>query len=328
MIGRLPLPPHPTLWADNGCGDQCPCGFQRTSVQCPPIARADTVSGSDADLGATLAEIGGLDLSRTRLRPQGRLDLPDALLQVDGSAACRGVHRSHVAVTFGVLRNKVGPRSRRSRPLTEVLNVPASTAAGVLLFANDIDLEDLWTRRREWAARLAELEPAFVVLPDFSLWAGDHALATRYNLVRSVRFVDLLQNRGLAVVPHFYWATYRDMSDIASWIDTNRPEVIATDMQCQPRPGRSFLLELAWLRQNVAHTPRLLVAGMDAGRGLERVRSVWPHVTVTRNYVPEVATHVDVSDGPGGRPIRGSSDDPPAVLLARRFARVEDAMRS
>lgn len=327
MIGRLPPPPHPTLWADNGCGDPCPCGFQRTAAQCPPMTRADTISGSDADFGAVLAEVGGLDLSRTRLRPQGRLDLPGALLQVDGSSACRGVHRSHVAVTFGVLRNKVGLQSRRRRPLTDVLKVPASTAAGVLLFANDIDLEDLWTRRRPWANRLAELEPAFVVLPDFSLWAGDHALTTRYNLVRSLRFVDLLQDRGITVIPHFYWATARDMTDIASWIDTNLPEAIAIDMQCKPRPDRAFLLELAWLRQNVVCPPRLLVAGMDAGRGLERVRSVWANLTVTRNFVPEVAKHVDVWDGPSGRSIRGSSDDPPAVLLARRFTRLEAAMR-
>jgi hypothetical protein len=101
------------------------------------------------------------------------------------------------------------------------------------------------------------------------------------------------------------------MSDIASWIDTNRPEVIAINMQCKPRPDRAFLRELAWLRQNVVHPPRLLVAAMDAGRGLERVRSVWPDLAVTRNFVPEVAKHVDVLDGPGGRPIRGSSDDPP-----------------
>jgi len=328
VIGRLPPDPHPTLWADNTCGDPCPCGFQRTAAQCPQAAQPDTLSGSDGDLGAALAEVGGLDLSRTILRSQPKLHLPDALLQVDGSAVCRGVHRSHVAVTLAVLRNKVGLRSRRRRPLTGVLNIPASTAAGILLFANDIALEDLWTHRGPWAGRLAELEPAFVVLPDFSLWAGDHALATRYNLVRSLRFVDLLQDRGLAVIPHFYWATAPDLVDIASWIDTNQPEIIAIDLQCKPRPDRSFLLELAWLRQHLVRPPRLLVAGMDAGRGLDRVRSVWPDLTVTRNYVPEVAKHVEVRNGPDGAPIRGTSDDSPPLLLARRIARLEAAMRS
>ena len=90
-----------------------------------------------------------------------------------------------------------------------------------------------------------------------------------------------------------------------------------------PGPSAAFLLELEWLRQRLTCPPDLLVAGLDAGRGLRSIASVWPTVSVTRNYVPEVAKHVDRIDLAGGVSVRGQSDDPPAVLLERRIARAE-----
>jgi hypothetical protein len=232
-----------------------------------------------------------------------------------------------VAITFGVLRNKIGLRARNPRLLTEVLHVPAETRAGVLLFANDPALEELWQHRRRWVARFELLDPAFVVAPDFSVWAGDHALAARYNLVRSVRFIELLQDHGIPTVPHFYWSTPKDLEDVAVWIADNRPEIIAIDMQCMVRPTIAFLRELAWLRTNLSEPPKLLVAGLDAGLGVESIASVWPTISITRNYVPEAAKHVDRRDLLDGRSVRERSDDPPSILLERRLARAESKVR-
>ena len=328
MSGRLPLEPNRTLFSfADGCPDPCYCGYRGTEAECSPDAPADSLSGASADVGAALAEVRGLELGLTCLRPQGRVRLPPVLAQVDGSAACRGVHPPVVAVTFGVLKNRIGLRPRSPRLLTDILHVPPATRAGVLLFANDRTLEDLWRHRREWADRLALLRPAFVVAPDFSLWAGDHALATRYNLVRSVRFIELLQDRGLPTIPHLYWSTPRDLEDIAAWIAANAPETIAIDMQCMARPTNEFLLELEWLRDRVSRPPALLVAGIDAGSNMDSILNVWPTVSMTRNYVPEVAKHVDLRDLADGRSVRERSDDPPPVLLKRRLARAEASAR-
>lgn len=328
MSGRLPLEPNRTLFSfAGGCPDPCYCGYRGTAAECPPDAPADSISGASVDVGAALAEVRGLELGRTRLRPQERIHLPPVLAQVDGSAACRGVHPPVVAVTFGVLKNKIGLKPRSPRLLNDILHVPPTTRAGVLLFANDSTLEDLWRDRRAWVDRLALLLPAFVVAPDFSVWADDHALATRYNLVRSVRFIELLQDRGLPTIPHFYWSTPRDLEAIAAWIDANAPEAIAIDMQCMPRPPIDFLLELEWLRDHVSRPPTLLVAGIDAGSNMDTIRGVWPTVSMTRNYVPEIAKHVDLRDLADGRSVRERSDDPPPVLLERRLARAEASAR-
>lgn len=328
MSGRVPVDPDRTLFSfAGGCPEPCYCGYRGTRAECPPDPPADSLSGSSADVGAALAEVRGLDLGLTRLRPQASVLLPPVLAQVDGSAACRGVHPPVVAVTFGVLRNKIGRTQRSPRRLNDILHVPPATRAGVLLFANDPTLEDLWRDRRAWVDRLALLEPAFVVAPDFSVWAGDHALASRYNLVRSVRFIELLQDRGLASVPHFYWSTRLDLEAVAAWIAANAPEAIAIDMQCMPRPTDAFLSELEWLLDQLPQPPDLLVAGIDAGANMDRIRRVWPAVSMTRNYVPEVAKHVDLRDLADGRSVRERSDDPPPVLLERRLARAEARAR-
>jgi Domain of unknown function (DUF4417) len=207
-----------------------------------------------------------------------------------------------------------------------VLHLPRETRAGVLLFANDRLLEGLWRNRREWAKRLAQLDPAFVVTPDFSLWAGDHALGTRYNLVRSVRFIELLQDRGLATIPHFYWSTPQDLADIAAWIDANQPEAVAIDMQCMPTPSEAFQDDLAWLREQLPKPPTLLVAGIDAGPRLDKLKAIWPELSMTRNYVPEIAKHVELRDLEDGTRVRERSDDAPSILLERRLERAEVLM--
>ena len=328
MTGALPAEPGRVLFSFAPCPDPCYCGYLGTEIECPPNPSVDTLSGASNDIGAALAEVRGLDLKATVLRPQARISLPRVLLQVDGSQACRGVHRPTVAIAFGQLKGKVGLRARKPRLLTEMLHLPSWSRVGVMLFANDHILEELWRDRREWAQRLAQLGLAFVVAPDFSVWAGDQALATRYNLVRSVRFVELLQDRGIPTVPHFYWSTARDLEEIAAWIDANLPEAIAIDLQCMPSVGEEFCGQLLWLREQLPKPPRLLVAGIDAGRRADRLAAIWPELSVTRNYVPEVAKHIDLRDRADGTQVRDRSDDPPPVLLERRLARAEVLMSS
>ncbi|MBA2719249.1 MAG: DUF4417 domain-containing protein [Chloroflexi bacterium] len=233
-----------------------------------------------------------------------------------------------MAITFSVLRRRIGMRSRHPSVLSERLHLPVGTRIGLVLFASDADLEDLWTRRIGWVERIVQLRPSFVVAPDFSVWAGDHALATRYNIVRSLRFMDLLQSRGLTVVPHFYWANDRDLADIASWLQSNHPEAFAIDLQCLTGRVSAFLAELTWLREQITAPAHLLASGWDVGPRLERLRRVWPNLSTTRNYVPEVAKHVAVTRTANGRLYRQQVDELPRVLLERRLAMAETWMNN
>lgn len=152
------------------------------------------------------------------------------------------------------------------------------------------------------------------------------ALATRYNLVRSVRLVSMLQAVGLSVVPHLFWADERDLRDCAIWIDDNRPEAIALDLQCAAGHLDRIVQQLGWLREHVVTPPRLLVSGVDIGARLAKVLLIWPELTITRNYVPAVAKHVDVRMRPDGSLARISSDDEPRLILERRIRLAEDWM--
>jgi hypothetical protein len=283
------------------------------------------LSRDSPDLAAALAQVGGLDLADTTMRPQGHIDLPAVLAQVDGTDACRGFSRPTMAVTIGVMMRRAGARARDDRTLAERLGLPQGTRVGLLLFAHDADLEDLWARGGLWIPTIARWAPAFVTTADFSVWEGDHALATRYNVVRSVRHVSILQDAGLPVVPHVFWADDRDLHDWARWIDDNRPEAIAMDLQCAGRGHIHRLIpELLALRQAVARPPRLLVNGIDIGALLGKVVGAWPEATITRNYVPEVAKHVEARERRDGSVARRSSDEPPNALLDRRIRLVED----
>jgi hypothetical protein len=229
-----------------------------------------------------------------------------------------------VAVTIGVVMRRAGARSRDDRTLAERLGLPSGTQVGLLLFAHDRDLEDLWARASLWIPTIARWAPAFVTTADFSVWEDDHALATRYNLVRSIRQVSMLQAAGLPVVPHVFWADEADLADCARWIDDNEPEAIAMDLQCASRDHLDrFVPQLARLRHGISRPPRLLLNGLDIGTALASIARVWPEMTITRNYVPQAAKHIDARERLDGSIARMASDDTPSAILVRRIGLAE-----
>jgi len=106
----------------------------------------------------------------------------------------------------------------------------------------------------------------------------------------------------------------------------NQPEAVAIDMQCMPTPGEAFQAELAWLREQLSKAPTLLVAGIDAGPRLKNLAAIWPELSMTRNFVPEIAKHVELREREDGTRVRERSDDAPNVLLERRLERAEVLM--
>lgn len=306
------------------CEMLCLCGHKGTAAGCSGIPRADLLGRLDPDFGAALAEVRGLNLGLTRAIEQSLPPLPRFLAQVDGTAVCSDLVRPTVAVAFGILRRRAGREPRSHQTLTERLKVAPGTQVGLLLFAKDKVLEDLWRRRDRWIPTIADWRPGFVVAPDFSVWDGDPALGSQYNIVRSLRFFEALQRAGIPSIPHLYWGSQIQLDAWADWLRDNAPPTIAMDLQC--RGGAQFtrlLADLRSLRERLTSPTHLVVSGIGPSRDLARLIERWPDVTVTRNYVVEVAKHVDVSRRPDGSFARTSSDLDPTRLFVNRIEAAE-----
>lgn len=320
------IDPNQLTWAPPlaACEAMCLCGQKGTAAGCSETRRPDLLGRLDLDFAAALAEVRSLELGLTRAMKQPLPPLPRFLAQVDGTAACAQLVRPTVAVAFGILRRRAGTESRSGLALAERIKVGSGTTVGLLLFAKDDALEDLWHRRDRWIPTIASWQPDFVVAPDFSVWDGDPALGGQYNMVRSLRFYEALQRAGIPAIPHLFWGSLRQLDEWSAWLRDNVPPVISMDVQC--RGGAQFtrlLTDMRLLRERLVAPTRLLVSGIGPTRDLARLVERWPDVTVTRNYVVEVAKHVDLARRTDGSFARVSSDLTPAELLVKRVEMAE-----
>lgn len=320
------IDPNQLTWAPPlaACEAMCLCGQKGTAAGCSESRRPDLLGRLDLDFAAALAEVRSLELGLTRAMEQPLPPLPRFLAQVDGTAVCAHLVRPTVAVAFGILRRRAGIESRSGLTLVERIKVGQGTKVGLLLFAKDDVLEDLWRRRDRWIPTIAAWQPDFVVAPDFSVWDGDPALGGQYNSVRGLRFYEALQRAGVPAIPHLFWGNPRQLNEWSAWLRDNVPPVISMDVQC--RGGAQFtrlLADLGMLRERLAAPTRLLVSGIGPTRDLARLLERWPDVTVTRNYVVEVAKHVDLARRADGSFARTTSDVTPAELLVKRVDMVE-----
>jgi hypothetical protein len=306
------------------CKALCVCGQLGTASGCTEVTRPDLLNRDDPDFAAALAEVRGLDLGLTTSIAQPLPPLPRFLPQVDGTAACARLVRPTVAVAFGILRRRAGASPRSSQTLAQRLKVSKVTKAGLLLFAKDAVLEDLWDRRSRWAPTIADWKPDFVVAPDFSVWDDDPALGGQHNIVRSLRFYEALQRADVPTIPHLFWGSRQQLGAWKSWLQANDLPIIAMDLQCRGRAQFTRLLaDIRDLRESLVATPHLLVSGIGPTRDLARLLEVWPDLSVTRNYVTEVAKHVDLVPRADGSFARVSSDRSPASLLVERVETME-----
>jgi hypothetical protein len=306
------------------CQAMCLCGQKGTAAGCSEVRRPDLLGRLDRDFAAALAEVRSLELGLTRAIEQPLPPLPRFIAQVDGTAACAELVRPMVAVAFGILRRRAGSESRSGLTLAERIKVGLGTKVGLLLFAKDAVLEDLWRRRDRWVPTIAAWQPEFVVAPDFSVWDGDPALGGQYNIVRSLRFYEALQRAGVPAIPHLFWGNQHQLDEWSAWLRDNVPPIISMDVQC--RGGAQFtrlLAEVRLLRDRLATPTRLLVSGIGPTRDLARLVERWPDVSVTRNYVVEAAKHVDLVPRADGSFARVSSDLTPAELLVKRVEAAE-----
>jgi hypothetical protein len=137
-------------------------------------------------------------------------------------------------------------------------------------------------------------------------------------------FYEALQRAGVPAIPHLFWGNPRQLNEWSAWLRDNVPPAISMDLQC--RGGAQFtrlLTDMGLLRERLAAPTRLLASGIGPTRDLARLVERWPDVIVTRNYVVEVAKHVDLARRPDGSFARIASDLSLAELLVIRVETAE-----
>lgn len=269
--------------------DRAKCDRCLVAGRCPGGATAsactdDTFNPSQSDFEACLASTRGLDLATTLARPQLPMDLPAFIPQIDGNSICREVSRPWVAVTLGEWMKRSGSGRRLSGTMHERLHVDARSQVLLVLYANDKVLEEyLWPSRCQFLDNLGVWRPDSVAAPDFSVWQGDPWIERQWAMVRSLRFYEMLQDRGFATIPHVAWGDEGQMDEWVRWLNANRVQRIAMDLQCLQQTRRRFLPQLATFRDALNPRPSLLVNGVTDEPGLHALLGAWPNVSFTAN---------------------------------------------
>ena len=256
------------------------------------------LSPSRQDFDLRVLEIGGLDLETVRLRADAPMPVPRVIPVVDGGRASWGVSRPAVAVMLDAARPV---RTRRKESLRETLGVGPEVSIVLTLFASDGDLERLWHERLAFVERLRLLRPSAVISPSFSVWHGDDWVEQRYAMKRSLEFARIVQEVGLRAIPHVSWGRETDALDLARWINSNRPGMIAIDTQCLAGLFDDWLRQLDFIRERIAVPPRLLIGGTRPGQRLQRIATTWPECSFLYNGLQPAASGHVMNIGPDGR---------------------------
>ena len=299
------------------------CGGPGTESGCNAL----TLNPLDPDFHEHLASTAGLDLDVTVARPQPAFYLPSLVPQVDGNKICQGLNRPWVAITLGEWMKRNGRKRKSSGSMSERLSLHPGTRVILLLFANDPLLETwFWPSRHQILEDLKTWKPDVVVAPDFSVWHRDPWMERQWAIVRSLRLYGLLQEHGIAAIPHVFWGDKDQFEQWVRWLQANRVQWISMDLQCQRGPHWSrFLLELAEFRKALDDSaPRLLVNGTLNERTIRAILEIWPETSFTSN-VTALAYHrreaVRSRDGSIKRIEKPGAD--PGELMRRRIMQIE-----
>lgn len=300
-------------------GGTCPCpvsdcGEAESALGCGPEPLVGLLHPNAPDFLDRLAEVNGFDLSLTQARPQTALTLPDYLVQVDPWAAKGVALPSTVAITLSRWMRRGGIKSRSALSLRERLGLPASTNVVVLLIAPDHLLERAWAERVDLIETLSRWEPSAVVGPGLSMWSGRSALEHLYAQTRIVRFLELLQDAGLPVIPDVNWVRSHEAERWATWLTSNPINNIAVDLQAIGIGLQAYLRELASFRGALVSPPSLLVNGIASARDIASMCRVWPEATFTSDVIPLVENGHFTRPARDGSPKRvkaSAPEDPP-----------------
>jgi len=296
QLRLTPCPHCPT------CPVREDCGESRTEYACPeqyvPLEKGgpDIMDPRRPDLGLRLADCGGLDLNAVAQR-QDLPSLPPYIPCVLPRLFLQGaLDYPAVAVPLNAVVSDKAFSVQRGTNLRRRLGLLPSTKLILLGFGDDKLLENIWPRRHSVIAGISALSFDLVTAFDYSLWYDDTRLEHRYNLVRSLRTYELLQQHGIPAIPHIYWFNQIDLDDWCTWLHLNQAvTMISIDLQCcdYPEDWHVMLKGLEYLESNAPTYLSYLISGVaygEQGARIPALLSAIPrlHLTNLDPYVKAV----------------------------------------
>lgn len=103
----------------------------------------------------------------------------------------------------------------------QIIGADSHQDLGLLLFGRDELLEYLWANLHRSVIQISNAGYSVVVAPSFSNYANRPRPEYLFNLKRSLVFFELLQERGVAVIPRLAWNTQHDIERCAEWAASN-----------------------------------------------------------------------------------------------------------
>jgi len=178
--------------------------------------------------------VGGLDIAiRIRSVPTAAPSLPQYIPRVQPRAGFQGAKWPAFAVPI----DRVGTEPPLLTAKTMKAKMRISDDAKIVLLTHQHDhiLESLWKYRYRLTEELRQAEFDLVLVPSFSTWDTRTRLEHRYQIARSLRFLELLVESRIPTLPNVSW--YLEV-DILEW---------ARELRSWPGP-RAFSIDLQTLQ--------------------------------------------------------------------------------
>lgn len=126
----------------------------------------------------------------------------------------------------------------------------------VILTNNDPRMNAMWFRRSQVANALASADVSGVLGPAFSIYLGEEPIAHRFNTARSLRFWEMLVERGIPTAPGIGFTSIRDARLLGEWAQSVGLRSVFFDLQ-RTRTSDALAAARACLPAFLEQVPRL-----------------------------------------------------------------------
>lgn len=132
---------------------------------------------------------------------------------------------------------------------------------GLDFFVPDTLLEAMWARGHFNRVLPAELDVAFAIAPDFSVYWGDPRQEQDFAIARSLNVCDAWTRAGIPMIPIATWARDEHRIQIADFVQAGNYKTVALNFQMLHRTHRGKVVSEAREFMREAHVDNILICG-------------------------------------------------------------------
>lgn len=237
----------------HGCLLRGACGEMQTPRACQPIYGEPRYGGLNVlhparhDLADYFADVRGPSFDN--VCAQSTL-LPDLPLTIPRLRARREL-RGHLRRSFYAVGSDEAIIGRKfvlaADDLRDIVDIWGNQGLALMLFGADLEMEELWRRRKSLIPQIAAAGYDFVAPPSFSARINHPPAEFIFNAKRSLIFFEMLQVNGVPSAPRLAWLSEHDVRRAAEWC--NRQEAVRlVVLDLAIKQSREWKLQLELLR--------------------------------------------------------------------------------